>query len=99
MMLERDVEAYLKKSIERIGGKCLKFVSPGNNGVPDRLVLLSGGRSFFVEVKRPGEKPRKLQEKAMRELWELEHHVFVVDSKAKVDELIDIFGGGDASHD
>lgn len=88
-MLEKEVEKYLKTNIERIGGKCLKFVSPGNNGVPDRLVLLSGGRSFFVEVKRPGEKPRKLQEKVIRDLKGMGHAVHVVDSKEEVADLIE----------
>jgi hypothetical protein len=59
---ERDVEKKLIKSIEQAGGLCLKFVSPGNAGVPDRIVLLPGGKIRFVEVKAPGKKPTRLQE-------------------------------------
>lgn len=88
-MLEKEVEKYLKTNIERIGGKCLKFNSPGNNGVPDRLVLLPGSVSFFVELKRPGEKPRKLQEKVIRDFRSLGHTVFVISSKEGVDLMFE----------
>ena len=51
--LEKEIERKLKKVIERHGGKCLKWVCPGWNGVPDRCVLMPGGRVYFVELKRP----------------------------------------------
>ncbi len=60
-MLERDVERQLKKAVEGMGGMCLKFVSPGYAGVPDRLIILPGGKVCFAEVKRPGEQERPLQ--------------------------------------
>lgn len=50
-MRERDNERSLRESMERYGGKALKFTSPGNNGVPDRLVILPGGRIIMVELK------------------------------------------------
>lgn len=53
MALEKDVEQRLRKGVEALGGRCMKLVSQGNNGVPDRLVLLPGGRCVFVELKRP----------------------------------------------
>lgn len=40
-MREKEIESYLRDRIRRIGGKAYKFVSPGNNGVPDRLVCLT----------------------------------------------------------
>ncbi len=61
--LEKDVEKHFKAIVEDAGGEFLKFVSPGHAGVPDRIVLLPGGRIIFVEFKRPGEKPRLLQQK------------------------------------
>ena len=53
MKLERDIERKLRVNVERLGGRCLKWVCPGWSGVPDRLVLLPGGRICFVELKRP----------------------------------------------
>lgn len=53
MNLEKDVERRLRKGVEALGGRCMKLVSQGNNGVPDRLVLLPDGRCVFVELKRP----------------------------------------------
>lgn len=89
MVSEKSVEQYLKTNIERLGGKCLKFVSPGMNGVPDRICVMPKGRQFYVEVKKPGEKPTKLQQKIHRDFRDLGHMVSVVDSKAAVNLLIE----------
>jgi hypothetical protein len=51
--LEKDIERRLRREVEACGGLCLKWVCPGWAGVPDRLVLLPGGRIIFVELKRP----------------------------------------------
>lgn len=51
--LEKEIEAKLRKLVESRGGMCLKWVCPGWVGVPDRIVLLPGGRVIFVETKRP----------------------------------------------
>lgn len=60
--LEKDIERRLRSLVESYGGRCLKWVCPGWSGVPDRLVLLPGGRLIFVETKRPkGGKLSKLQ--------------------------------------
>lgn len=61
-MRESTVEARLKREIEKRGGLCIKFVSPGYTGVPDRIVLMRGGFVAFVETKAPGEKERKRQQ-------------------------------------
>lgn len=66
----------------------LKFVSPGMAGVPDRLVLLPNGFSFFVEVKKPGEHLRPLQKKTKRTLEELGYVVEIVDSPESLKALI-----------
>lgn len=64
--LEREIEAALRNSITKRGGWCLKWVCPGWTGVPDRIILLPGGRVYFVETKRP--KGGKLS--AMQEKWQ-----------------------------
>ena len=51
--LEKDIERKLRNMVEDHGGHCLKWVCPGWGGVPDRIVLLPGGRVVFVELKRP----------------------------------------------
>lgn len=50
---ERDIERALVGMVKRQGGLCLKWVCPGWAGVPDRIILLPGGRLIFAEVKRP----------------------------------------------
>ena len=50
-MRERDIEAKLRQAIEKDGGLFFKFVSPGNDGVPERLAVLPGGRIYFIELK------------------------------------------------
>ena len=50
-MKESDIEARLVRLVRERGGLCWKFVSPGNAGVPDRIVVTPGGRTIFVELK------------------------------------------------
>lgn len=67
--LEKEIEQKLIAMAKRYRGKCLKWVSPGNAGVPDRILLLPGGRIIFVETKRPkGGVVAKRQEWWRREL-------------------------------
>lgn len=87
-MEESKIEKRLKKEIELIGGKALKFVSPGMSGVPDRIVLLPHGRIVFIELKAPGKKPRPIQIKRIKELKDLGFDVRVIDSIDKVKEFI-----------
>lgn len=51
--LEKDIEQELVRLIKQNGGMCLKWTCPGWSGVPDRIVLLPGGRVVFAELKRP----------------------------------------------
>lgn len=51
-MLEKDIESWLNKRIEKMGGLAFKFVSPGNPGVPDRIYILPDGKVWFVELKQ-----------------------------------------------
>lgn len=88
-MLEKEVEKKLVTVVQMMDGVAVKFVSPGFAGMPDRLVLLPGGRMAFVEVKRPGEKPRPLQKARHRMLRRLGFKVYVLDSVEKIERIID----------
>lgn len=87
-MNENIIEQRLKKEIQKIGGKALKFVSPGVAGVPDRIVLMPGGLIIFVELKAPGKKLRAMQEYRAKELRALGFRVECIDSIEQIKELI-----------
>lgn len=92
-MLEKQVERYLVKQVKSLGGLSLKLTSL--IGIPDRLVLLPEGRVVFVELKRPGEMPRKIQEMRMKQLRRLGFKTYVADSYEQVDKLMDeVMAGG-----
>lgn len=91
-MREREVETALVKAVKAAGGLCWKWVSPGINGVPDRIVLMPGMPAVFVELKAPGGKPTPLQLKRHEELRSRGFRVDIVNSKeaakAYVEELM-----------
>lgn len=88
-MQEKTVEEYLIKRVAaQLHGKAMKWVSPGNSGVPDRLVIVPGGRVYFVELKAPGKRPRKLQEYVHKQIREMGCVVLTIDTKEKVDSFI-----------
>ena len=88
-MRERSIELTLIKAVKGMGGICAKWVSPGIDGVPDRIVILPGGRIGFVELKAPGQKMRPLQKKRKRQLEELGVLVFCVDDIEQIEEVLD----------
>ena len=91
-MREKEIEQSLRKAVMKRGGLCLKLISPGWSGAPDRLVLLPGGKTGFVEVKAPGQHPRPLQVARMRVLSRLGFYVSVLDDKGGVERLLDEIG-------
>lgn len=93
-MLEKMIEERLRDGVKRLGGVAFKFVSPGNDGVPDRLVCLPGGRIAFIELKAPGKKPTPLQVRQMERLRGLGFVAFVIDSVEAVDQYIQVEKGG-----
>ncbi len=88
-MREKVIEKKLVDEVRRRSGICPKFVSPGFDGMPDRIVMLPGGKCGFVEVKAPGKKPRALQESRHRMLEALGFKVFVLDDPAQIGGVID----------
>ncbi len=93
-MREREIESYLRDRVKAAGGIAYKWVSPGNSGVPDRIVMLPGAPDIFIELKAPGGKPTKLQLNQHRKIRALGRHVTVIDSKELVNELLDHYEDG-----
>ena len=87
-MRESELEKRFVEMVRQAGGKAYKFLSPGNDGVPDRIVVLPGGRIGFVELKRKGGKPRKLQKFRMEELESMGCFTAVVDSEESAENII-----------
>jgi hypothetical protein len=87
-MLEKEVERYLCKQVKQAGGWAVKFISPGLNGVPDRIILFPYGKIIFVETKAPGQKLRKLQEYVCGKIRSFGFDVRRIDTKDKVDLFV-----------
>jgi hypothetical protein len=90
VLLENRLECKIKSKVKALGGKCYKWVSPGNDGVPDRIVVLPGGRVIFLEVKRPGRKNglSPIQTKRINELVKLGCKAYCVASMAEFEEVV-----------
>ena len=88
-MREKEIEQKLVAESKAAGGIAAKFVSPGLDGMPDRLVLLPEGKIGFVEVKAPGKVPRPLQVARHRLLKRLGFQVFVLDDPAQIGGILD----------
>ena len=88
-MKEKTIEKKLTLAAKNMGGIALKFISPGLDGMPDRIVLLPGGRMGFVEVKAPGKVPRPLQEARHRMLRMLGFRVYVLDTVDQIGGILD----------
>lgn len=88
MDLERDVERYLTREVERRGGRCVKFIPDNEPGMPDRLLLLPGGVTLWVETKRTTGELRALQQYQHTRLRRLGQRVEAVYTKADVDSLL-----------
>ena len=88
-MREKTIEKKLVIAIKDMGGIAPKFMSPGFDGMPDRIVLLPGGRMGFVEVKAPGKVPRPLQEARHRMLRGLGFKVDILDDEQQIGGILD----------
>ena len=88
-MREKLIEQRLIRAVKAAGGIAVKFVSPGYDGMPDRIVLLPGGKMAFVEVKAHGIKPRPLQIRRHVLLRQLGFLVYVLDDERQIGGIID----------
>ena len=87
-MREKTIEHKLVQAVKAEGGMCPKLVSPGTDGMPDRMVLLPEARIGFVEVKAPGQKPRPIQERRHAQLRDLGFQVSVLDDPEQIPGII-----------
>ena len=90
-MLERDIEKHLVQQVTKLGGKAYKWSSPANRAVPDRICCLPKSLIKLVECKATGREPTPLQWKVIKSLRDLNHEVFVVDSKENINILIEVW--------
>ena len=88
-MQESQVERKFVTEVKKRGGLAVKFVSPGLDGVPDRLVLLPGGKIAFVELKATGKSMRPLQQKRAKQLIGLGFQVYCIDRKEMIGGVLD----------
>ena len=89
MKTEKQIEQALVRAVKNAGGIAPKFVSPGYDGMPDRLVLFPHGRMAFIELKAPGMKPRPLQASRHGMLRRLGFRVYVIDDTAQIERILD----------
>ena len=88
-MREKLIEQKLIRAVKAAGGVAVKFVSPGYDGMPDRIVLLPGGKMAFVEVKAHGMKPRPLQIRRHGMLKRLGFLMYVLDDEKQIGGILD----------
>ncbi|QNM07187.1 VRR-NUC domain-containing protein [Wansuia hejianensis] len=88
-MLEKEIERVLVEQVKRLGGRAYKWVSPGNDGVPDRIVILPGERPCFVELKTETGKLSRLQELQIGRLRKLGQDVRVLHGIQEVDAFLE----------
>lgn len=107
-MREKEIEALLRDGVKRLGGIAYKFTSPGNSGVPDRLVVFRGRAPIFVELKTKAGRLTELQEVQIERLRSLGQDVRVLYGKDDVLKFLSLqetlqkimdglLGGGDGA--
>lgn len=86
---EKTLEARLRQEIEKRGGMALKLSSQLHRGLPDRMVLLPYGAVHFVELKSTGKKPTLLQQHCHKQLTDLGHIVWIIDSTESLTDFLE----------
>ena len=93
MEREKDTEQWLRKKVEQMGGMAYKFTSPGNAGVPDRLVVFPGGLIYFVELKTSKGSVKPIQKWQQDKLRAMGCHVVTIygmdEARAFIEEVRD----------
>ena len=94
-MKESQIERRLVEGVKRLGGMCLKFVSPGTLGVPDRIIITAKGRVIFIELKAETGRLTKIQRYVIGEMQKRGADARVVKGIDEVKELLAEIVGGD----
>lgn len=89
---EKVLEAKLRVDMEALGGYCWKLLTTHLIGIPDRIVLLPGGRIFFAEIKTTKQKPRKIQLLWHKRLRALGFVVYVIDTSEQINKIVEEYG-------
>ena len=88
-MRERDIEKKLVREIRRMGGEAYKWTSPGNGGVPDRIVMLPGGKLIFVELKADDGTLRPVQRVQIERIRKLGQRAEVVRGMKGLEDFLE----------
>lgn len=88
-MLEKDIERVLVAGVRKLGGRAYKWVSPGNDGVPDRIVILPGMRPVFVELKSDTGKLSTLQSVQIKRLQDFGQDVRILRGIREVKQFLE----------
>lgn len=88
-MREKFIERKLVEAVRAMEGIAPKLIAPGMSGMPDRIVLLPGGKLAFVEVKAPGAQSRPLQQRRHEQLRQLGFQIFVLDGPEMIGGMLD----------
>ena len=86
MILEKDIQAKIKKQLEKSGWLVIKLIQTSLNGIPD-LLCIRDGESVFIEVKRPGGKVSPLQTYRIEQLKSKHIQVLIAYSTKDIDHL------------
>lgn len=88
MANEKLLERKLRESVKKMGGWAVKFWAVNLAGFPDRIVLMPGGRIWFVEMKSEGKKPSPIQNVIIPKLRGLGFEVWVIDTQILLDRFL-----------
>lgn len=80
---EKTFENRLPGHVKKLGGVAIKFWSNVFTGMPDRMVLMPGGRIYFVELKSEGQYLKKNQKPRCRMLRRLGFMVWVISTNTQ----------------
>jgi len=94
---EKLLERKLNLGVKKLGGWSIKLLTTHVIGLPDRMILLPGGRIFFAEIKTTHKKPAYIQHVVHNKFRALGFKVYVLDSTEDITQLLDDYGPGEPS--